>query len=141
MIPQDLMNSVIASPNDDLPRLVAADWLEENGEPEVAEFIRDQINNAHGIYHIITLVSNRYGGYNFDYYPSNPELCGKATAFFMKMLPRFSDHTFIDFQRGFPNKVRSLFPLEKRLCEEVFSKWPVESINGKKRKTKKATNP
>src|SRR5262249_34905741 len=29
-------------PDDDTPRLVLADWLEENGEPERAEFIRIQ---------------------------------------------------------------------------------------------------
>lgn len=30
-------------PDDDLPRLVYADWLDENGEPDRAEFIRTQI--------------------------------------------------------------------------------------------------
>ncbi len=30
-------------PDDDLPRLVYADWLDENGQPERAEFIRTQI--------------------------------------------------------------------------------------------------
>jgi len=33
---------VHATPADDLPRLVLADWLEEHGEPERAEFIRVQ---------------------------------------------------------------------------------------------------
>jgi uncharacterized protein (TIGR02996 family) len=31
------------APDDDAPRLVFADWLEENGEPERAEFIRVQV--------------------------------------------------------------------------------------------------
>jgi uncharacterized protein (TIGR02996 family) len=39
-----LLQAVIASPDDDLPRLVLADWLEENGQPERAEFIRVQID-------------------------------------------------------------------------------------------------
>lgn len=38
----NLMKAVCASPADDLPRLVLADWLEENGQPERAEFIRLQ---------------------------------------------------------------------------------------------------
>lgn len=38
-----LVASVLTSPADDLPRLVYADWLEEHGEPEWAEFIRGQI--------------------------------------------------------------------------------------------------
>ncbi len=33
-------------PDDDLPRLVYADWLDENGDPERAEFIRIQIELA-----------------------------------------------------------------------------------------------
>lgn len=38
-----LIQAIIASPADDLPRLVYADWLEEHGRPERAEFIRMQI--------------------------------------------------------------------------------------------------
>jgi uncharacterized protein (TIGR02996 family) len=37
-----LVAAIRATPDDDLPRLVAADWLEEHGEPERAEFIRLQ---------------------------------------------------------------------------------------------------
>jgi uncharacterized protein (TIGR02996 family) len=35
-----LLRSIVASPNDDAPRLVYADWLDEHGEPDRAEFIR-----------------------------------------------------------------------------------------------------
>lgn len=35
-----LLASILAYPEDDLPRLVFADWLDENGEHERAEFIR-----------------------------------------------------------------------------------------------------
>lgn len=41
-----LLNAVRQAPDDDLPRLVLADWLEENGEPLWAEFIRGQIESA-----------------------------------------------------------------------------------------------
>lgn len=41
-----LLKAVVASPDDDLPRLVAADWLDEHDEPERAEFIRVQIERA-----------------------------------------------------------------------------------------------
>lgn len=37
-----LLHAVLANPDDDLPRLVFADWLNDNGEPERAEFIRIQ---------------------------------------------------------------------------------------------------
>ena len=38
-----LRNAVLANPDDDLPRLVFADWLDENGDPDGARFIRSQI--------------------------------------------------------------------------------------------------
>ncbi len=37
------LSDIRASPDDDGPRLIYADWLEENGHPERAEFIRVQI--------------------------------------------------------------------------------------------------
>ena len=37
-----LLAAIKANPADDLPRLVCADFLEENGEPERAEFVRVQ---------------------------------------------------------------------------------------------------
>ncbi len=36
------LRAVIDNPDDDLPRLVYADWLDEHGEPDRAEFIRVQ---------------------------------------------------------------------------------------------------
>lgn len=41
-----LLAAVLAHPDDDTPRLIYADWLEENGCPERAEFIRIQIELA-----------------------------------------------------------------------------------------------
>ncbi len=41
-----LLKSVLASPDDDLPRLVYADWLDEHGDSARAEFIRTQIELA-----------------------------------------------------------------------------------------------
>lgn len=39
---EGLMAATLAAPDDDIPRLVFADWLEENGEADRAEFIRVQ---------------------------------------------------------------------------------------------------
>ncbi|HKB03335.1 MAG TPA: TIGR02996 domain-containing protein, partial [Gemmataceae bacterium] len=38
-----LLAAVLADPGDDAPRLVYADWLDEHGQPDRAEFIRVQI--------------------------------------------------------------------------------------------------
>src|SRR4051812_26631197 len=37
-----LLAAICAAPDDDAPRLVYADWLDEHGQPERAEFIRVQ---------------------------------------------------------------------------------------------------
>lgn len=38
-----LLETIREAPNDDVPRLIYADWLEENGDADRAEFIRVQI--------------------------------------------------------------------------------------------------
>jgi uncharacterized protein (TIGR02996 family) len=43
---QAFLDDIIAHPDDDAPRLIFADWLEEHGNPERAEFIRVQIELA-----------------------------------------------------------------------------------------------
>jgi uncharacterized protein (TIGR02996 family) len=37
---EGIIAAVFATPEDDLPRLVLADWLEENGDPDHAALIR-----------------------------------------------------------------------------------------------------
>jgi uncharacterized protein (TIGR02996 family) len=44
-----LLAAIIANPDDDTVRLVYADFLEENGEAERAEFIRLQVELARGV--------------------------------------------------------------------------------------------
>jgi|SRR5262245_121648 len=46
MTDESLYRAVVAAPDDDAPRLVLADWYEEHGHPERAEFIRLQIEIA-----------------------------------------------------------------------------------------------
>ena len=41
-----LYRAILAAPEEDTPRLVYADWLDENGQPNRAEFIRVQIELA-----------------------------------------------------------------------------------------------
>jgi uncharacterized protein (TIGR02996 family) len=43
------LQAIRDAPGDDVPRLVYADWLEENGQPERAELIRVQCALTHGV--------------------------------------------------------------------------------------------
>src|SRR5262249_3701076 len=40
------LQDILARPDDDAPRLIYADWLEDNGDPQRAQFIRLQIELA-----------------------------------------------------------------------------------------------
>ncbi|VTR98319.1 TIGR02996 domain-containing protein [Tuwongella immobilis] len=46
VLPEDLQTAILAAPDSDSPRLVAADWLEEQGETDRAAFIRVQCELA-----------------------------------------------------------------------------------------------
>lgn len=41
-----LLAAILSDPADDLPRLIYADWLNENGESERAEFVRVQVESS-----------------------------------------------------------------------------------------------
>ena len=43
---QAFLDAIRESPDDDAPRLVYADWLTDNGDPQRAEFIRAQVRLA-----------------------------------------------------------------------------------------------
>lgn len=43
---EGILKEIIANPDDDAPRLVYADWLEEQGDPDRAEFVRIQLQMA-----------------------------------------------------------------------------------------------
>lgn len=45
-LPPELVSAVLASPEDDAPRLACADWLEEHGDPDAAAFVRAQVRLA-----------------------------------------------------------------------------------------------
>jgi uncharacterized protein (TIGR02996 family) len=43
MTPDAFLRDIVENPDDDVPRLVLADWLEDHGQPGRAEFIRTQV--------------------------------------------------------------------------------------------------
>lgn len=46
---ESLLHNILREPADDTARLVFADWLEENGEEERAEFVRCQVARLSGV--------------------------------------------------------------------------------------------
>jgi uncharacterized protein (TIGR02996 family) len=45
---ESFLRAIVEDPDDDTPRLVYADWLDEHGDAARAEFIREQIELARG---------------------------------------------------------------------------------------------
>jgi uncharacterized protein (TIGR02996 family) len=66
-----LLRAVCENPDDDLPRLVFADWLEEQGELERAEFIRGEVE------------LDRQPGYPDDFGPEHDKLNSQLFAYLL----------------------------------------------------------
>lgn len=98
-----LLKAVCRSPADDLPRLVYADWLEERGRPERAEFIRLQIEEARE-------PSSQRDKIPFGWIRRREridQLRGDHAAEWLKILPKwamtlYSGSFLPPFDRGFP---------------------------------------
>jgi uncharacterized protein (TIGR02996 family) len=97
-----LYQAVLAEPFDDAPRLIYADWLEEQGEAERARFIRDQVkyNNGHSVKHRVS-----YGrtAQLADAKPWNTKF-DRVTTPSIVHVHNFGRSSVV-FRRGFPAKV------------------------------------
>src|ERR1700722_16038580 len=104
-----LYRAVAANLDDDTPRLIYADWLDENGLNDRAVFIRLRINSARGVYYDNNSICN----------PLTPELIAKSDDITNELLVahqvewenqirqtlRVSCKN-VNFRRGFPCDVR-----------------------------------
>lgn len=103
------MKDIRENPGDDAPRLVYADWLEDNGDPEYAEFIRDQIagRDAFGLFTRLwgrvwsrsAPPSWRFCGYGVDHEGGESYARFAAT-------PGAIESAFLVWRRGFVAEVR-----------------------------------
>lgn len=128
-----LIRAVCESPAEDTPRLMLADWYEENGQPERAEFIRLQI-----LLHNTSFI--RAGGIHARWpepwvsrikradelvRAHGREWGGAATA----QKPKCAPHLFGDwFRRGFVWRVEFGSGRFFRDAELVFRSHPVERV-------------
>lgn len=119
-----LHRAICADPDDDLPRLALADWLDENGDPARAEFIRTQIDLARVPDHDPLWVKCR----QFD--PA------AVTGFHMAhtlaaiaLPPGFGWHSF-EFRRGFPWAVGAWrADAFAGRAADLFAAAPVQCLN------------
>lgn len=111
---------MVEHPDDDAPRLVYADWLDDRGEADRAEFIRLQIEQAR-------LPADSPRGAALA--RREGELRGSGEAAWRDSLPRLEGVTWEEFRRGF---VESVFvaTVETFLAhaEAIFAAAPVRSV-------------
>jgi uncharacterized protein (TIGR02996 family) len=111
-----LILSVVTDPSDDVSRLVLADWLEENGGPDGAEwarFIREMIEKPHA------RVTKSEGSLVL----SNPKAPG------YRMVADLLDMgvTRVGFHRGFIEHVELPAAVLRDRAADIFSRHPVVS--------------
>lgn len=87
-----LLAAIRAHPDEDTPRLIYADWLDENGQPERAEFIRLQC---------LPEPSEEQEGRAFDLEEQNR---GRWLA--QLSVPQFAEARW-QFRRGFPERLQT----------------------------------
>jgi uncharacterized protein (TIGR02996 family) len=115
-----LWAAVIEAPDDDAPRLVYADWLEEHGRPERAAFIRLQVERARAPqYDPVRDVLARRADRLFDLYGAD----------WVAELPRLDGLAWGEFDRGFPRAVvaRSLADFE-RVADRLPTFAPIDTL-------------
>jgi uncharacterized protein (TIGR02996 family) len=98
-----LLAAIAAHPEEDTPRLVYADWLDEHGQPVRAEFIRVQVAIAQKD-HLPRAILNRH----VDLFKRNQELIDNHRAELLGPLAGLStgrDGARVEFRRGFLTSV------------------------------------
>jgi len=114
-----LYQSILQNPDDDAVRLIYADWLEENGDPPRAEFIRAQI-------YLSTMDRAE---------PQFEELQLRVAALLQanrskweEEVPRWArDH--VDFKRGFVEQIRCTAKDWIRGAKGLWREVPVRSLH------------
>ncbi|MBP3957441.1 TIGR02996 domain-containing protein [Gemmata sp. G18] len=124
-----LVRAIATEPNDDTPRLVYADWLQENAQPERAEFIRLQCAHARQL---------RAGKF-FAGAEREQELLARFGDVWQAEYPVIRGVTWSGFWRGFPGVTVLNAGTLARNAKAIWDAAPVESVVVQKMDLKSAT--
>ena len=116
-----ILRTILDNPDDDTPRLVLADWLDENGEADRAEFIRVQIDLSR-----LAVSSPQASSLK----SREQELLRAHEAEWRARLPELHGVRWESFDRGFVSAVRvddpALFHAHARA---IFEAAPIQQLN------------
>lgn len=130
---RDLLRAVLVDPFDDLPRLVYADWLDEHGDGERAEFIRVQIELAKLPHPYTRLRDREYELWrsNIDYetHKQHCHLIPGSVATTIDQTWKPAGHAIFLVSRGFVSGVSCrLVDFMAGLAAVVAARWPILSV-------------
>lgn len=97
-----LLAAIAAQPDEDTPRLVYADWLEEHDQPIRAEFIRVQVEISQK-----ELLPRGEQDAHVDLWKRNEELIENHRAELLRPMTELPDDVEIEFHRGFVAEIRT----------------------------------
>jgi uncharacterized protein (TIGR02996 family) len=113
------IQAVIEAPEDDTPRLVYADWLDENGDAERAEFIRVGCALARLEYD-----DPRYPAL----FQREVDLWARNKQHWLQPVPQWAINAYMPFRRGFVAEVNSTVAYFLRGAPTLFRVTPVQRI-------------
>jgi uncharacterized protein (TIGR02996 family) len=120
MTPEGFLQDIVTHPEDDTPRLVFADWLDEHGDAERAEFIRVQVE-----LHRLDEGSSRRTGL----LARQQELLAANEAAWRAGLPKARGVIWRGWSRGFISAVRiNSAKVFRDQADAVFAAAPVQEL-------------
>jgi uncharacterized protein (TIGR02996 family) len=93
-----LLHAIAEHPEEDTPRLMFADWLEENGDPDRADFVRNQVELGR---------PGLAGGELYAVVRKNRHYLSNYVRQWKDQLPRIDGVEWGDFNRGLIEEVRA----------------------------------
>lgn len=117
-IEKQFLSDILAHPEDDAPRLIYADWLEDHGDPDRAELFRAQIERAKLSRH-----DPRYE----ELERREEALIAKHKARWGGKVAKYVDD--FDFWRGMPESVVVSMAKFNRCAEWLFAAAPVDTVS------------
>jgi uncharacterized protein (TIGR02996 family) len=114
------LRAILENPDDDAPRLIYADWLDENGEPERAEFIRVQCSLA--------LVRQTASPVSSVLASREQELRERNEAQWIPKVPVLGRGLCVGFRRGFVEEVRAEARAFVAGADRLFQLAPVRQV-------------
>lgn len=123
-----LLRGVLLAPADDLPRLVLADWLEEHGQGDTAQFIRYQCSNHDSYVRFGSQVTNS----RFSWKPMDWKVAGKwkrgaRTSTFCLPLD-FIYQSFAVVRRGFVDRISTPSWIFMKHAKAIFESCPIKAV-------------